>query len=276
MKYIFKTLVAGYLIFGLWSCKKDEHKVILEGGSAPVLTSSVTDSVPMSFATQNNTAFKLNWTNPDYQFNTGVSSLDVSYNILIDTTSDFSNPNLKTVSVGSDLSKTFTQAEFNDILLNQLQLNAGVSHQVNIKVEAFLGTKAALLSSNVLSIKATPYAIPPKVQLPVNGELYLIGNATPGGDATGWDNPVPVPSQQFTQVTPTLYEITIPLIGGKQYLAIPVNGDWSHKYAVKNNPDPSGGDFGYDWSDNFPGPATSGTYKITLDFQRGKFTVTPQ
>jgi hypothetical protein len=139
-------------------------------------------------------------------------------------------------------------------------------------VDAFLSGNAALLSSNTLSINATPYAIPPKVKLPVNGELYLVGDATAGG----WNNPVPVPSQQFTQVTPTLYEITIDLIGGKQYLAIPVNGDWSHKYAVKNGPAASGGDFGYDWSDNFPGPSTSGKYKISLDFQRGKFTVTPQ
>lgn len=276
MKHIFKTLLAGFLIFGLWSCKKDENKVILKGGSSPVLTSTVTGSVPMSYDTQNDQAFKLTWTNPEYQFNTGISSLDVSYNILIDTTENFSNPNLKTVSVGSDLSKSFTQAEFNDILLNQLQLKPGINHKINIKVVAFLGTGAAELSSNVFSVNTIPYAIPPKVKLPENGELYLIGNATPGGDASGWNNPVPVPSQQFTQVTPTLYEITINLIGGKQYLAIPVNGSWAHKYAVKNNPSPSGGDFGFDWSDNFPGPAASGTYKITLDFQRGKFTVTPQ
>jgi hypothetical protein len=272
MKHIFKTLLAGFLIFGLWSCKKDENKVILKGGTPPVLTSTVTDTVPMSYAAQNDNAFKLTWTNPEYQFNTGISSLDVSYNILIDTTEDFSNPNLKTVSVGSDLSKTFTQTEFNDILLNQLQLAPGVSHKINIKVNAFLGTGAAQLSSNVFSVNATPYAIPPKVAPPVSGTLYLIGSATAGG----WNNPVPVPSQQFTQVTPTLYEITINLIGGQQYLAIPVNGDWSHKYAVKNGPLPTGGDFGYDWSDNFPGPTASGTYKITLDFQRGKFTVTPQ
>ena len=272
MKHIFKTLLAGFLIFGLWSCKKDENKVILKGGTSPVLTSSVTGTVPLSYDTQNDNAFKLTWTNPEYQFNTGISSLDVSYNILIDTTEDFSNPNLKTVSVGSDLSKTFTQTEFNDILLNQLQLAPGVSHKINIKVNAFLGTGAAQLSSNVFSVNATPYAIPPKVKLPVNGTLYLVGSATAGG----WNNPVPVPSQQFTQVTPTLYEITINLIGGQQYLAIPVNGDWSHKYAVKNGPLPTGGDFGYDWSDNFPGPTASGTYKITLDFQRGKFTVTPQ
>lgn len=272
MKNIFKILLAAIVMTGLWSCKKDEKRVILEGGTAPVLTSSVTSAIPLSNDTKDNTAFTLNWTNPEYKFNTGISSLDVNYNILIDTTDNFSNPDLKTVSVGTDLSKTFTQSEFNDILLNQLQLKPGMSHKLNIRVDAFLTGNAALLSSNTLSVNATPYAIPPKVKLPVNGELYLVGDATAGG----WNNPVPVPSQQFTQVTPTLYEITIDLIGGKQYLAIPVNGDWSHKYAVKNGPAASGGDFGYDWSDNFPGPTTSGKYKISLDFQRGKFTVTPQ
>jgi hypothetical protein len=272
MKNIFKTFLAGFIILSLWSCKKDENRVVLKGGTPPVLSSTVTDSVPLSYATQNEDAFKLTWTNPEYQFNTGVSSLDVSYNILIDTTEDFSNPDLKTVSVGDDLSKTFTQTEFNDILLNQLQLQVGVSHKVNMRVDAFLTSTAGLLSSQTLSVNATPYAIPPKVKLPVNGELFLVGDATAGG----WDNPVPVPSQQFTQVSPTVYEITIDLIGGKQYLALPVNGDWGHKYAVKNGPAASGGDFGYDWSDNFPGPATSGTYKITMDFQRGKFTVTQQ
>ena len=172
MKHIFQTLLAGFLIFGLWSCKKDENKVILKGGTPPALTSSVTDSVPMSYDTQNDQAFKLTWTNPEYQFNTGISSLDVSYNILIDTTEDFSNPNLKTVSVGSDLSKSFTQTEFNDILLNQLQLKPGISHKINMRVDAFLGTGAAKLSSNVFTVNATPYAIPPKVKLPASGELF--------------------------------------------------------------------------------------------------------
>ena len=79
-------------------------------------------------------------------------------------------------------------------------------------------------------------------------------------------------------MSPTLYEITVALSGGNEYLMLPVNGDWSHKYACKNNPagttPNTGGDFGYDFNDNFPGPAASGNYKIQVDFQRGKFTVT--
>ena len=114
--------------------------------------------------------------------------------------------------------------------------------------------------------------------LPTN--LFIVGDASPGG----WNNPVPVPSQQLTRVNSSVWEITIPLVGGKQYLLLPVNGDWSNKYAVPNNSVAglaAGGEFGYNLNDNFPGPSTSGTYKITVNFaaptsvanRSGRFTV---
>jgi hypothetical protein len=100
-----------------------------------------------------------------------------------------------------------------------------------------------------------------------------VGSATAGG----WNNPVPVPSQQFTKVDSVTYEGTFYLKGGQQYLCLPVNGDWSNKYSVKDNNAfglNAGGDFGYNLSDNFPGPAKTGLYKLSMDFQSGKFTVT--
>jgi hypothetical protein len=276
MKNIFKILLAAIVMTGLWSCKKDEKRVILEGGTAPVLTSSVTSAIPLSNDTKDNTAFTLNWTNPEYKFNTGISSLDVNYNILIDTTDNFSNPDLKTVSVGTDLSKTFTQSEFNDILLNDLKLDTGMSHKLNIRVDAFLTGNAALLSSNTLSLNATPYAIPPKIQPPASGELFITGDATAGNWQCGCGE-APLLSQKFTRVSPTLFEITINLIGGKSYTFVPVYGSWNAKYSIATKNDPTevnGGDFMVGGNDILA-PATSGTYKITVDFQRGKFTVTP-
>lgn len=271
MKNIFKILLGAFIIFGLWSCKKDENKVILKGGTPPVLSSTVTGDIPLSNANANNEAFKLSWTNPEYQFNTGVSSLNVNYNILIDTASSFTNPNLKTISIGFDLSKTFTQGEFNDILLNQLQLTTGVSHKITIEVQAFLSGNAALISSNVLNLTTTPYAIPPKVALPASGELYITGNAVP----SGWTNTPPT-SQKFTKVSNTLYEITVPLIGGNSYTFLPTYGSWNDKYsiAIKNDPNEiNGGDFQWQGNDILA-PQASGNYKIVVDFQRGKFTVT--
>jgi len=278
MKSLLKIfLLSSFIVTALWSCTKDEKKDYFEGGTPPVLTASVADSLPLAYAAKDNPALQLSWTNPDYKFTTGVSSQDVNYLIEIDTAgANFTNPARQTVAVSKDLSRTFTQGEFNDYLLNQLVLTPGISHSLEIRVKSSLGSAGAVpLVSNVLKLAVTPYVIPPKVPPPASGNLYLVGSATAGG----WNNPVPVPSQQFTQVSPTLYEITAPLTGGKEYLFLPVNGDWSHKYAVKDNTVSGladGGDFGLDFSKNFPGPAADGTYKISADFQRGKFTVTKQ
>lgn len=275
MKTIFsKLFFLGAALSLLQACTKDQAQEFYEGGTAPALTANVSSNIPLQFANADKEAIKLSWTNPNYQFASGISSQDVSYLMEIDTTgANFTNPGKQSISISKDLSISFTQGQFNDYLLNQLQLRAGSPHNLDIRITASLGTAASTkLASNVLKFTATPYAIPPKVPVPSSGNLYLVGSATAGG----WNNPVPVPTQQFTRVSATLYEITIPLTGGQEYLMLPVNGDWSNKYAV---PDKNaagladGGDFGYNRNDNFPGPGASGNYKITVDFQRGKFTV---
>ncbi|WP_158249119.1 hypothetical protein, partial [Pseudomonas sp. GW460-R15] len=88
------------------------------------------------------------------------------------------------------------------------------------------GVQGTKLYSSILTFNVTPYNPPPKVALPSTGQLFLVGSATAGG----WNNPVPVPSQQFTQVSTTLYTITVPLTGGQKFLFLPKNGDWGHKY----------------------------------------------
>lgn len=274
MKTIYQLpLLAILLLLFAAGCTKDEKRIIYQGGTAPTL--KVQQDAEIAYANASQTALTLTWTNPNYTFNTGTSSLDVSYNIEIDTAADFSNPNKKVITVSKDLSYSFTVSDLNDVMLNQLVLKPSVPHTLQIRVVSSMANSSAQLISNTEQLTLIPYAIPPKVQPPSSGHLYIVGDATAGG----WNNPVPVPSQEFTQVSETLYEITISLTGGKEYLIIPVNGDWTHKYAVKDKKVAGlsgGGDFGYDLGDNFPGPANSGTYKITVDFQRGKFTVTPQ
>jgi hypothetical protein len=107
---------------------------------------------------------------------------------------------------------------------------------------------------------------------PASGELYIVGSATPGN----WNNPVPVPSQKFTQISPTLYEITVTIIGGGSYLFLPVNGDWGDKYGAigaNNTNNVNGDDFRRGGGDMLA-PSVGGSYKIEVDFQRGKFTLT--
>jgi hypothetical protein len=148
-----------------------------------------------------------------------------------------------------------------------------------MRIISSIGTSAAVPAvSNTVKLNATPYAIPPKVMPPPSGTLFITGDATKG-DWMVTGDPSSVPDdQQFTRVTETKYTITVDLIGGKQYLFVLAKGDWGHKYACKDTEKQSSavGDFGYEFGANFPAPADSGTYKIEVDFQRGKYTVTKQ
>ena len=95
--------------------------------------------------------------------------------------------------------------------------------------------------------------------------LYIVGDATPGG----WNNPVPVPSQQFTKVSNAGFEITVTLTAGLHYLYLPVNGDGGHKYAVQDNTIPAiklGGTFIVDSGQDFPSPDVTSPYKIQAEF----------
>lgn len=272
MKAILKTaaLFIVMLVF-FAACKKDETKVFFTGGTPPVL-SAITGSDTVSYINADKKVLTVNWTNPEYTFSTGVSSLDVSYLLQIDTAgSNFTNPNMKIVSVSENLSYSFTAADLNDIMQNQLNLQPAIPHTLEMRITSNLINNSAQLVSNTVQYTAIPYIVPPKVEPPPSGELYIVGSATKGG----WNNPVPVPEQKFTKIDDLRYTITLSLTGGQEFLFLPVNGDWSHKYACKKTADQpkTGGDFGYDFSSNFPGPDASGTYTIYVDFQKGKYTI---
>jgi len=265
----------------LFSCKKEENKIYYEGGTAPVLSASAT-TVSLESGQETNTALVLNWTNPGYRFTTGISSQDVTYTLEMDTLGgNFSSSKKYTTVFSKDLTKTYTVGELNAILGNdmQLQLNPRRNYTLQLRITSSIGSNVKL-TSNVVSFTTKPFAPPPKVTPPPTGHLYLVGDATPGG----WSNPVPLPNQEFTKVSTTFYQLTVSLTGGgKHYLFLPLNGDWGNKYAVKNSAAQSvdGGEFGYNggnstFNADIPGPLVDGTYKISVDFQLGKYTVVKQ
>lgn len=261
-------------------CEKKENRVVFQGGTPPELTANRTGTIPMSFLTRDEEAVRLSWTNPDYEFNTGVSSHDVNYTVEIDTAgADFSSPNIKRVVINKELSVSFTQGQMNDFLLNQLVLDVNRTYIVEMRVISAIGTNVGRLISNKLSFSVRTYSIPPKVTPPgtapdyLDGKLFMVGSATQGG----WNNPVPVPSQEFTRISATLYELTTQINGGGSYLFLPINGFWGAKYGglgSNNTNNVNGDDFKAEGGDLLAPPA-SGTYKVVVDFQRGKFTLTP-
>jgi len=284
----FLLIAAGSMIF-LASCQKEGTNVTFKGGTAPVLTASLTDSIPLSNATKNDQAISFSWTNPNYQFSNGISSLNVTYNLEFDTAgANFTSPNMRTVQISPDLQTSFTVDALNSLIANGLLLAVGQPHSLQVRVVAVIAPYTSgspnigSLVSNVMSYTVTPYSPPPVVDPPSSGTLFMVG----GDPAIGaWSNPVPL-SQQFTAVSSTDFQLTIQLSGGDpsnsnasdQYLLLPVNGSWSHKYACANtaNEPFSGGTFGLDQSSNFPGPTAAGKYLFDVNFQTGIITVTKQ
>jgi starch-binding outer membrane protein SusE/F len=283
-KFLNKILVIGTAgLVLLASCKKDEDKLYQTGGTAPVLTATATDSIPLQAADSTSTAVTFSWTNPNYLFSNGISSLNVTYYLQVDTAgANFTSPYAQSpMSFVSDLSTTLSVSAFNGYLGNTLGLALGQPHSIQVRVESFLAPytssspSATPLYSNVLDYTVTPYAPPPVVTPPASGKLYITGSATADGWMVG-GNPASVAGQQFTQVSPTLFNITIPLIGGQQFLLVPVAGDWGNKYATTNaSASPTGGSFSYNSANNFNGPVASGTYTVTFNFQNGTYTITP-
>jgi hypothetical protein len=261
----FILLTASVTVF-FAACDKAETLPFYTNGKAPVLTSSANTLAPLA-TDSNKIVLTFNWTFPDY----ATAPSNVKYTIEIDSIGkNFSKPDTKIV-IGS-LNGSFTAKELNNMLLARgYAFNVPVD--LDVRVISSYANNNERISSNVVKIRLTPYKVPPKVALPTSLKLFIVGDATAGG----WNNPVPVPSQELVRLDETTWGGVFQLTGGKQYLLLPVNGDWSNKFSVANNSVAglsAGGDFGYNLNDNFPGPATTGLYKIIVDFQLGKFSVT--
>jgi hypothetical protein len=280
MKNLIKSFLSiSFAAVLLVSCKKEEKKIFLEGGTAPVLTASTTaDMVLDSTNAANRVGIVFNWTNPEYKFTTGPSSQNVTYILQMDTTgSNFTNPNIQEASISSELRFAPSVKEFNSYF-NKMGLLYDMPHDIEFRIKATVanGTVADLYS-NVVKIKITPY-LDVALPIPATGELYITGDAMP----SNWTNNPPA-NQKATQVSITEYTITVALTPGKYYKFLTNLNQWQPQYGLKigSGGNADGGDMGLNNNtpqysgdpDAIPTPALAGDYKVTLNFITGKYRV---
>ena len=271
MKNIFKNLLV--LIVGgamLQSCKKEENQVTFNGGEAPVLTTTYAAPIVFNIADKDAGSINFKWTNPNYQFSTGLSSQNVTYTLQIDTTgSNFSNPAKVEKAIAGDLSYQPTVGELNGLILSAGWLE-NVSHDFEVRIKASIGSTVPVYS-NVVKMKITPYL---DVLYPVPADLYITGGATPASWQCGCGE-ADAPGQKFTKVSSSKFELSIELSANNSYLFLPDYGSWSAKYGgvdAGNANDVMGDDFKPNGND-LKAPGTTRVYKITVDFKTGKFTL---
>ncbi|MFT3980779.1 MAG: SusE domain-containing protein [Ferruginibacter sp.] len=266
MKKSFNILLAAAIaMFSIAGCDKADDIAMHNEGVASVLSSSATSIAPAA-ADSDNVVMVLSWTSPKY----ATDTTNYKYIIEIDSvTKNFSNPLRKEV-VG-DLTTSFIAKELNTFLVNRsYAFNTPVSMEVRM-ISSYVNNNERIVS-NVVPFTATPYKVPPKVALPVTSKLFIVGSSTQGS----WDNPVPVPTQELARLDETTWGGIFEIVGGGQYLILPENGSWDNKFSVQSNTAAADqGDFGFNLPNNFNGPSSGGWYKIILDFQTGRYKVTP-
>jgi hypothetical protein len=266
-RFVRLLILPALAIITLVGCDKKNDLPVYTTGSAPVLTTSATMLAPLA-TDSSKKVLALSWTNPGY----ASDSTTYKYVIEIDSAGrNFSKAYTHTVTRARV--DSFTAKELNDALLGW-GFAFNTAYDVEVRVIASYANNNEQLRSNTVRVKMTPYKIPPKVALPASGRLFIVGDATAGG----WNNPVPVPSQELTKIDSVTWGAILDITGGKEFLILPVNGDWTNKFSVANKTVTglsAGGDFGYNLADNFPSPAASGKYKLVINFQTGKFTMTP-
>jgi hypothetical protein len=222
------------------------------------LTPSSTNPIILQVTTGSSEAVSFSWNASNYGSN------EIDYALQIDTVGgNFAHPQV--FKYGTALKASIIQNDLNIAIIN-LGVLGGATKGIQFRVVSYLGSSYTnpLVYSAPVNITVTTY-------VPVPDNLYIVGDATPGG----WANPVPVPSQQFTKVDAYSFSIIANLNAAPtSYLFLPVNGDWSHKYGGASA---TGGTLLKDGEvpgSNTPAPSTAGLYKITVNFQTNSYSVT--
>jgi starch-binding outer membrane protein SusE/F len=230
------------------------------------LTASTAGPLTLQINNATSTAVSFKWNASPYGNST------INYALQLDTVGgNFKNPQV--FKYGTSLNASIIQNDLNIAIINSGVLG-GATKTVEFRIVSYQGTSYSnpLVYSNVDSIKISTY-------VPVPANLYIIGDATP--EVPQWSNSAALaPAQQFTKIDAVSFGIIINLTAGKGYVFLPVdNGDWTHKYGGATDGTAAGGSTlladGLVPGSNTPAPATSGLYKIVVNFQTNTYTVTP-
>jgi len=276
MKTLFnKLFIIGVLALLLNACKKDETQAMLSATvSSSALAVNPNTAIVLDSTKNSTTAVTFTWGATNFGF-----SAAVTYTLQFDTTAAGSFSKTTDVVLGQNLViQAYTVKDFNTLAIQTLGLSAAAAHKINVRLKSDVNQNNGSVSSIAsvysagVSVTVTPYSVKPVPVIPAPANLYLVGDASAGG----WNNPVPVPSQQFTPIDAYgyVFGLITQLSSTGSYLFLPVNGDWSHKYGGSSA---TGGSLLVDGGvpgSNTPAPSASGLYYIVVDFVKGSYTVT--
>ena len=243
---IIKSIALGLITIGLWSCKKEETKVVASSGTAGTLTSSVAALV-MDKTMLNSDVIKLDLTSASFGYQAGITN---TLQMALKGT-DFKTP--KEIALEANtFSKVFKGVDFNNLLL-ALNLPFTENSDVELRVKSSISSTVMPVYSNALTLSARPF--------PLTTWLYV------PGAYQGWN-----PQTADSLVSPTgngEFKGVIGFTPGNLEFKITPAKKWDIAYG-----DAGGGKISPTAGDNFKAPA-AGAFQLFVDLNKNLIEINP-
>ncbi len=243
MKNIFKTGTLLSALFLVVACEKDQEQAVLNS-DAKISTTLSTSSLVLSKDNADQTALTVSWETSNMNVN-----LAQTYSIVLE-----SNGKSNEISVTSS-PYSFTNAELNKILLNNLELTAGTESQVGVTVQNAISDLYDIISATQ-TLTVTPYA-----DLIEPTEWGVVGSITEWGNTGIADIP-------FWKVigSSTQYVAYFTVASNGSEIKFRKNSSWSENY----------GDDGANGTLEASGAniaINAGTYRVLWDISANTYTI---
>jgi len=240
------------------SCKKELKAPALQPLSTGVFSASK-DQITIDASKPSDTAVVLSW--------------DAYPNQLISYTMIFSAGNKQdSVQVASNVvSQTFSNAELNKILVNNLALTIGTQTTITVVLQAVIPSNGKSATSNAVSLKVTPAKVGP-----LYSQLWLVGDVA----SNGWNinNPNQMTVDVFDPYVFHYYEV----LNAGEFKIPTATGNWSGDYyrPLTNNPPITDTTAALVFGNTNPPDnkwkiTNAGPYKISLNILNNSIHITP-
>lgn len=259
-----KTLLTKFMavssipLLMLTACKKNDPIIKTKGGTAGSLTASTTTPV-LDKTKLNDTTKVINFSfsKSTYEFKAAVSTT-----LQIDSMGDnWKKPQSFTIALNAN-SQGFSTNDFNSLML-KLNLHAGVSSQVQARIQYSLGGASTPIYSNALTLTVTPFNL--------TSWLYVVGafDGWPPLPAKGTDSLVSVTGNGvYTGI------INFPA-GANQFLILPQSNNYNNKYATNDPLTQTSATVTVGANNNLVAPSTAGYYIVTFNTNTNSISFAP-
>ncbi|AZB07917.1 SusF/SusE family outer membrane protein [Chryseobacterium sp. G0162] len=252
MKHFFKIFTIAILGMLVASCKDEDQAILNETAQSKISSDKTT--IVLDKTHLDDTAVNFTWAKSTFDLAV-VSAPKIEIGLKGNNFKD-----------GKSLDVVTSPYSMTNKQLNTLLLSLGATpnevNQVEVRVKTVVGT--ASFYSNVITLAVTPYILGPIYNYT---DLYLIGDAT----AAVWDNSATNAKLYPLQKTATagVYSYTGYFAAGG-FKLIQTPGSWDNQYGLGAS---AGALLAGGGSSNIP-VATAGYYKLTVDVNASKYTLT--